>query len=143
MQIRDLLRDKGPTVITIGPELPVLEAAQVLVQNNIGALVVFDGSIQGIVSERDLLRLAANQVDRLSTAKVRDVMTAQVITASPDAQIHDVMDILTEHRIRHLPVVENGQLAGIISIGDVVNALRHTVETENRFLHAYIEGRPL
>jgi CBS domain-containing protein len=143
MQIRDLLREKGPTVITIGPELPVLEAAQVLVQNNIGALVVFDGSIRGIVSERDLLRLAANHVDQLSSAKVREVMTTEVITASPDAQIRDVMDILTEHRIRHLPVVDNGELAGIISIGDVVSALRHTVETENRYLHAYIEGRPL
>ena len=126
MQIRDILRDKGPTVITIAPELPLQEAVQVLVRNNIGALVVSDGSIRGIVTERDLLRRAAQNIEQLARALVRDVM-----------------DIMTEHRIRHLPVVDNGQLAGIISIGDVVNALRSTVETENRYLHAYIEGRPL
>jgi CBS domain-containing protein len=143
MQIRDILRDKGPTVITIAPELPLQEAVQVLVRNNIGALVVFDGNVRGIVSERDVLRRAAQDIQQLAHSQVRDVMTVDVITASPDAQISDVMDIMTEHRIRHLPVIDNGHLAGIISIGDVVNALRHHVETENRFLHAYIEGRPL
>jgi CBS domain-containing protein len=143
MLIRDILREKGPTVITIAPELPLQEAVQVLVSNNIGALVVFDGEIRGIVSERDLLRRAARDIQQLASVLVRDVMTPDVITASPDEQIRDVMDTMTEHRIRHLPVVEKGQLAGIISIGDVVNALRHTVETENRYLHAYIEGRPL
>jgi CBS domain-containing protein len=143
MLIRDILREKGPTVITIAPELPLQEAVQVLVQNNIGALVVFDGEIRGIVSERDLLRRAAHDIQQLASVLVRDIMTADVITASPDEQIREVMDTMTEHRIRHLPVVENGRLAGIISIGDVVNALRHHVETENRYLHAYIEGRPL
>ena len=143
MLIRDILREKGPTVITIAPELPLHDAVQVLVSNNIGALVVFDGEIRGIVSERDLLRRAAQDIEQLATVLVRDVMTADVITAAPEAQIRDVMDTMTEHRIRHLPVVENGQLAGIISIGDVVNALRHHVEAENRYLHAYIEGRPL
>lgn len=143
MLIRDILREKGPTVITIAPELPLQEAVQVLVQHNIGALVVFDGEIRGIVSERDLLRRAAADIQQLAATLVRDVMTADVITASPDAPIRDVMDTMTEHRIRHLPVVENGRLAGIISIGDVVNAVRHTAETENRYLHAYIEGRPL
>jgi CBS domain-containing protein len=143
MLIRDILREKGSTVITIVPELPLQEAVQVLVQHDIGALVVYDGEIRGIVSERDLLRRAARDIQQLAGTLVREVMTAEVITASPDAPIRDVMDTMTEHRIRHLPVVENGQLAGIISIGDVVNALRHTVETENRYLHAYIEGRPL
>lgn len=143
MQIRDILREKGPAVITIAPEQPLQAAVQLLVQNNIGAVVVFDGQIRGIVSERDLLRRAAEDVQQIASALVRDAMTADVITASPDADIREVMDIMTEHRIRHLPVVESGGLVGIISIGDVVNALRHTVETENRYLHAYIEGRPL
>lgn len=143
MQIRDILREKGPAVVTIAPELPLQAAVQLLVQNNIGAVVVFDGDIRGIISERDLLRRAADDVEQIASAQVRDAMTPEVITASPDADIREVMDTMTERRIRHLPVVDNGALVGIISIGDVVNALRHTVETENRFLHAYIEGRPL
>ena len=143
MRIRDILREKGPTVITIAPELPLQEALHVLAANNIGALVVFDGNIRGIISERDLLRRAARDLPGLVRAQVRDAMTADVVTASPDADIRDVMDIMTEHRIRHLPVLEGGHLVGIISIGDVVNALRSTVESENRFLHAYIHGQPL
>ena len=143
MRIRDILRDKGPTVITIAPELPLQDALHVLAENNIGALVVFDGSVRGIISERDLLRRAARDLQGLARAQVRDAMTSEVITAAPDAEIRDVMDIMTEHRIRHLPVLEGGHLVGIISIGDVVNALRSTVESENRFLHAYIHGQPL
>jgi CBS domain-containing protein len=130
-------------VITIAPELPIQEAMQVLVQYNIGALVVSDGRIRGIISERDLLRAGAAGLEQLAKARVRDVMTSEVITASPDAEIQEVMSIMTEHRIRHLPVVEDGDLCGMISIGDVVSALRSSVESENRFLHAYIEGRTL
>jgi CBS domain-containing protein len=143
MRIRDILRTKGPTVITIAPDQPIQEGMQVLVQHNIGALVVSDGRIRGIMTERDLLRAGASGLEQLARARVRDVMTSDVITASPDAEIQEVMDIMTEHRIRHLPVVEGGDLCGMISIGDVVNALRSNVETENRLLHAYIEGRPL
>jgi CBS domain-containing protein len=143
MRIRDILRAKGPTVITIAPEQPIQQAMQVLVQHNIGALVVSDGRIRGIMTERDLLRSGAAGLEQLAKARVRDVMTSDVITASPDAEIQEVMNIMTEHRIRHLPVVEGGDLCGMISIGDVVSALRSSVENENRLLHAYIEGRPL
>jgi CBS domain-containing protein len=143
MRIRDVLRAKGPQVITITPETPVQEATRVLVRHNIGALVVSDGKLRGIVTERDLLHRAAEDVHLLASARVRDIMTSEVITASPDAEIREVMDIMTEHRIRHVPVLENGALAGIISIGDVVNALRQSVEAENRYLHAYIQGTPL
>jgi CBS domain-containing protein len=141
MKIRDLLRSKGPRVITVAPEVPIQEALSVLVRHNIGALVVSDGSIRGIVTERDLLRAAAEDLPRLTTARVRDLMTVEVITATPDAEIGEVMDTMTERRIRHLPIVDGDGLCGIISIGDVVNALRQSVETENRYLHAYIEGR--
>lgn len=143
MRIRDLLHAKDPTVITVPPELPVRDAMQVLVRHNIGALVVFDGEIRGIITERDLLRAGAEDVQRLATSLVRDLMTAEVITATPEAPIHEVMDAMTEHRIRHLPVTEDGALCGIVSIGDVVNAVRGTAEDENRQLHAYISGRPL
>lgn len=143
MKIRDVLRAKGPAVVTVGPDLPVQEAMRVLVENGIGALVVVDGKLRGIITERDLLRHGAEDVHRLATSRVRELMTAEVITASPEAHIEQVMDTMVERRIRHLPIMEDGTLVGIISIGDVVNALRQSVEVENRYLHAYIEGTPL
>jgi CBS domain-containing protein len=87
MRIRDILRTKGPTVITIAPDQPIQEGMQVLVQHNIGALVVSDGRIRGIMTERDLLRAGASGLEQLARARVRDVMTSDVITASPDAEI--------------------------------------------------------
>ena len=74
---------------------------------------------------------------------MRDDMTTEVITAEPDAEIIAVMNTMSERRIRHLPVLEKGELRGMISIGDVVSALRNSVQTENEYLHAYIEGRPM
>lgn len=143
MKIRDLLRTKGPKVVTITPDTSIQDAMRVLVEHGIGALVVTDGSLHGIISERDLLRWGAEDIERLITARVRDLMTTELITAGPDAAIQDVMDVMVEQRIRHLPILENGELTGIISIGDVVNAMRQKVESENRYLHAYIEGTPL
>lgn len=143
MKIRDLLRAKGSVVITVDPDVPIQKAMRVLVENRIGALVVADGKLRGIITERDLLRWGAEDIQRLANSRVRDLMTVEVITAAPDAEIEEVMDIMVESRIRHLPIMENATLAGIISIGDVVNALRQSVEVENRYLHAYIEGTPL
>jgi CBS domain-containing protein len=143
MQIADILRTKGTAVITVAPDAPIQDAMRTLVEHGIGALVVVDGELQGIVTERDLLRAAAADVQHLASARVRDLMTARVITAAPDADIQQVMDIMSERRIRHLPIVDDDGVCGIISIGDVVNALRQHVETENRQLHAYIAGTPL
>lgn len=143
MRIRDVLRAKGPEVVTVTPEVPIQDAMRVLVKNGIGALVVFDGQLRGIITERDLLRRGSEDIHRLLTSTVQDLMTAEVITAAPDDEIDQVMDIMTERRIRHLPVLENGSLCGIISIGDVVNTMRQSVEVENRHLHAYIQGTPL
>lgn len=142
MKIRDILRSKGPTVITITPEAPVQQALRLLVRHDIGALVVFDGKLRGIITERDLLHVAAEDVERLASSRVRDVMTVEVITATPEADIREVMDTMTERRIRHLPILDEKGLCGIISIGDVVHALRQSVETENRHLYAYIAGTP-
>ena len=140
MTVRDILRSKGQTVITVAPEATAHDAMRLLAQNNIGAVVVVDQEIRGILSERDLLRAGAADLQQLASALVRDVMTSHVITAPPTADIREVMRIMTTHRIRHLPIVEDSALAGIVSIGDVVNALRTDVETENRHLHAYIAG---
>lgn len=140
MTIRDILGRKGSSVITVPPGASVQEAMAELVRHDIGAVVVYDGTIRGILSERDLLRAAAEDVSRLETSRVDDLMTRSVVTASPDAELGAVMKLMSERRFRHLPVVDAGRLAGMISIGDVVNALRRSAEEENRFLHAYIQG---
>jgi CBS domain-containing protein len=142
MTVGQILRSKGDAVVTIGPDASALEAMRVLVRENIGALVVVDGAIAGIITERDILRAGAEDPQRLSTARVEELMTRKVITATIHAKIDEVMNIMTENRIRHLPIERDGELRGMISIGDVVNTLRRTTEDENRYLHAYITGVP-
>ena len=141
MNIRDILRRKGSDVFTITPETPAQEAMRALVRHNIGALVVVgEDGLCGIISERDLLRAGADNLAVLEAARVRDLMTREVVTARPDADLRSVMDTMTERRIRHLPVTEGGELRGMVSIGDVVNAVRESIEDENLALHSYIAG---
>jgi CBS domain-containing protein len=140
MTVREILRSKGMDVVTVPPGTSVAEAIRVLVQHNIGALVVIDEEIRGIISERDILRTAAEGPRLLETATVEELMTREVITCPPGAELREVMDVMTERRIRHLPIVEGSRLVGMISIGDVVNWLRQSTEEENRHLHAYISG---
>ena len=140
MTVSDILRTKGSVVITVAPDRPIQDALRMLVEHNIGALLVQDERLQGIITERDVLRAAAADIQGLASARVRDLMTTALITTTPDADIRHVMDVMTEHRIRHLPVVEQGSVCGMISIGDVVHAVRRNVEAENQHLHAYITG---
>jgi CBS domain-containing protein len=144
MRIRDILRTKGSNVITVAPDQTVLAAVRILAEHHIGALVVRSGDeVQGIISERDVLNLAAGDPARLGTARVSEVMTSNVIVGVPEDDLDYVMNIMTENRIRHLPIVdEDGDLAGMVSIGDVVNAVRRSVESENRHLKEYIQGVP-
>jgi CBS domain-containing protein len=143
MLISDILKTKGSRVVTVDPALQIQEAMRMLVAHNIGALVVVaERDVLGIITERDLLRTAAENVQRLSEATVRDLMTTAVITMGSDADIRAVMNTMTERKIRHLPIIDRGELRGIISIGDVVNALRESVEEENHQLQAYIAGTP-
>lgn len=141
MRIRDILRSKGHDVITVGPDQPVLGAVRILAEHRIGALVVrAEGEIRGIISERDVLNLAAGDPARLETTSVADAMTTNVIVAVPDDDLDYVMNIMTRNRVRHLPIMEGERLVGLVSIGDVVNAVRRQVEAENRHLREYIQG---
>jgi CBS domain-containing protein len=140
MRVREILRTKGSDVVTVSPAVTVLEAMRLLVRHNIGAVVVFDGAVCGILTERDILRLGAEDPQRLVASRVEELMTRDVVTGSLDAELHEVMEIMTERRIRHLPISGAQGLEGMISIGDVVNALRRSSEAENRHLHAYIAG---
>ena len=144
MTIGDILRAKGGDVVTVAPDALVTDAMRLLVRHNIGALVVvWDGALAGIVSERDVLRAGAVDLSRLAHATVAELMTRDVIAGTPDMELREVMDTMTEHRIRHLPILRGRELAGMVSIGDVVNALRRSTEDEVHYLHAYIAGTPL
>ena len=140
MRVNDLLRSKGHTVATISPDATVAEAVDALRQHGVGALVVSaDGtSIDGIVSERDVVRHLATDGANVVTQPVRSIMTSDVSTCTRDASLDELMTQMTERRIRHLPVVADGCLDGIISIGDVVKGRLGELETEARQLSDYI-----
>jgi len=141
MNIQEILRTKGSDVITIDPHVTVLEAMRLLVRHNIGAVVVVrDNEILGILSERDGLKLAAHDPVLLAKRRVADIMTTSLITAEPTDRLHQVMDVMTRHRVRHVPIIEEHRLAGIVSIGDIVNACRTMAEAENDQLREYIRG---
>lgn len=141
MKIEDILHTKGSDVVTIPEGQTVLEAAQKLVDHNIGGLVVVkDDRLTGILTERDLLRLTAMHAGNVGAILVGTVMTTEVITAEPGVDLTEVMSLMTNHKIRRLPVLDGGRLVGIITIGDVVNALRVMAEEENSRLRQYIQG---
>lgn len=141
MRISDVLRSKGADVITTDPDRTLLEVVRTLVIHDIGATVVVeDGRPVGIVSERDILRLTARAHDALATTRARSLMTRDLVTASPDDDLDRVMHLMTDHRVRHLPILDDGRLVGIVSIGDVVNRLRSETEETNRHLMSYIAG---
>ena len=141
MRIRDILRTKGHDVITASPEESVLDAVGRLVEHDIGAVVVEEGDeVKGILSERDVLRLTARAADALATTSVSEIMSTDLVIGVEDDDLDYVMEIMTRNRVRHLPILADGTLRGIVSIGDVVNACRRQVEVENRHLKDYIHG---
>jgi len=141
MKIRDLLNEKGYEVVTVPPSFPVQDAMRLLVEHNIGSVVVAQEKVvEGILTERDILRLAAEKPEAMPSLKVEEVMTKEVVVALLDDSVDYVMEIMTKNRIRHLPIVDQGWMQGILSIGDVVNALRKKVEVENNYMRDYIRG---
>jgi CBS domain-containing protein len=141
MKVNNMLARKGHGVHTVGPGQTVAQAVRLLVNHGIGSLVVTEGGeIRGIITERDILRLADHSPEALGEIRVEEAMTRELIVAVPDDDVQHVMSVMTQNRVRHLPVVEGGRLYGIISIGDVVNALRRDAEEENRHLKQYVQG---
>lgn len=140
MQIGTILTTKGSDVLTVAGTATVIEAARLLASGGVGALVVSsDGAtIDGILSERDIARVIADRGADALLAAVSQVMTSDVTTCSLDDTIDHLMAVMTERRVRHLPVVVDGALAGIVSIGDVVKHRLSELETETRTLHDYI-----
>ena len=143
MKVTAMLALKGGKVATTRPDAQIATVIRILKLENIGALVVTEeaGNIAGIISERDIVRALVDRGGALLETRVSELMTRTVKTTAPDANIKDVMAEMTRSRVRHLPVVEDGKLIGIISIGDVVKNRLEELETETSVLRDYIVGR--
>ena len=145
MRLQELLRTKGPSVHTISPAVTLAEAVAALVGHHCGSLVVCDPPsdrrrMVGIISERDILRAAADRGDTFGRARVDDYMTRQVVTLSPVDEVERAMSVMTERRVRHLPILEDNELVGIISIGDLVKTQLDAAMVENHYLKSYIQS---
>lgn len=141
MKLADILKQKGTEVVTIGPERSLLAAAQTLVEHNIGAVVVTEnGEPVGIFTERDLLQHTARSPEQLGVVPIGDVMSRDLVVAGPEEDLQFAMGVMTHRRIRHLPVVDDGALVGIVSIGDLLNSCLSLAEDENQHLKRYIQG---
>ena len=124
MTVRQVLLRKGSAVYTIPPQATVLEALKRLAQHDIGALLVMEGEkLLGIFSERDYARKLVLLGRFSKDTRVEEVMTQEVVTVRPETDLAEAMRLMTEHRVRHLPVVEGGKVVGVISIGDAVKAI--------------------
>jgi len=143
MKVHALIDEKGTRVATVRPDASAATVVRLLKLEGVGALVVStDGSkVQGIISERDIVRGLAEHGVALLDRKVSDLMTREVKTCGRDAHVTDVMAEMTRSRIRHLPVIEDGKLCGIVSIGDVVKNRLEELETETHVLRDFIVGR--
>jgi len=141
MFIASILADKGHEVATIGADCLVSELVSELSVRRIGALVVVDGDmIVGLASERDVIRALAADAAESLLRPVRDIMTSPVVTISPGDSVPSAMALMTDRRIRHLPVVEDGQLVGLVSIGDLVKRRIEEIEHEAEALKHYISA---
>ncbi len=142
MRINDVLRGKGTQVVTVPPDTTVRRLLAVLAEHRIGAVVVSaDGrAVHGIASERDIVRALAQRGAAVMSEPVTAIFTAEVRTVTPETSLEEVMRLMTELRVRHAPVVVDGALAGIVSIGDVVKNRIDELETERTALADYITG---
>ena len=137
--VRQLLEAKSPEIIAIGPEAPVIDAIRLMAERGIGALLVMQGArLAGILSERDYARKIVLQGRSSRDTPVRDIMTAEVVTVAPGDSIGHCMQLVTDRRIRHLPVVDGGEVIGVLSIGDLVKTVIELQRQDIDQLQRYI-----
>lgn len=140
--VSDVLRSKGSHIFSIRSEASVYDAVKEMVAHNVGALLVLDSDgVKGIITERDYLREIVLQGRTSKTTQVREIMTTEVVAVESRRPIEECMAIMSERRIRHLPVVDQGELVGLVSIGDLVKRIADDREVEIRYLTEYITGR--
>jgi CBS domain-containing protein len=140
MRVADVLRTKGSEVATVPPKVSVTGLLEDLARYNVGALVVVDekGTLVGIVSERDVVRRLDERGAELLSVPVSEIMTSPVVTCGPGDAIDGLAETMTERRIRHMPVLEDGRLVGIVSIGDIVKSRISQLESDREQLESYI-----
>src|SRR3712207_1985444 len=144
MIVEHILAEKGHDVVTIEPERTLLETARLLDEKRIGAVVVNDADhpVLGILSERDIARAVAQRGAAVLDEPVSQYMTARLFTCTRSCTVSDLMELMTDRKVRHVPIVERGRLSGIISIGDVVKRRLSELEAEERLMHDYTVKRP-
>lgn len=143
MKVKDILSAKGSRVITVEQTTPVLDAMSIFSANRVGSLLVVDKdeAILGIIAARDVLMAVLNHLDELKTLSVDKIMTTELIVGTEDDNIDYIQAIMTENRIRHVPILDGRTLKGIVSIGDVVKAQLKEKAVENRYLKDYIADK--
>ena len=146
VSVSTVLSHKGRDVVTIGPEATVFEAISRMVEANVGAIVIVDAdadgreALAGIFTERDYLRRIALQGRTSRETRVRDAMTADLVTVAPDTSVDACLGRMTERKIRHLPVLDDGALVGVVSIGDCVRALAESARGEADEMRRFVSG---
>ena len=139
--VQQMIEAKGGTIFAIAPEQPVLEAIRRMADHHVGALLVMSGDkLEGIISERDYARKVILKGRSSADTRVSEVMTRELHTVGTDRSVHGCMKLMTDNRIRHLPVVEGGKVVGVLSIGDLVKAVIEDQQAEIAQLQAYIAG---
>ncbi|WP_207456255.1 CBS domain-containing protein [Azospirillum sp. SYSU D00513] len=140
MHVAALIKRKGSQVIAAKPDAPITEVAGILARNRIGAVLVMDGDDRpvGILSERDIVRAVAAEGPDALSRPASHLMTRELVTCKPEDTVSQMMAVMTERRIRHVPVVEDGRVIGLVSIGDVVKARIDDAELEVESLRGYV-----
>jgi len=139
--VKHLLELKGAAIYSIAPDEPVLDAIRMMADKYIGALLVMDnGQLVGIISERDYARKIVLKDRSSAQTRVREIMSSPVLTSAPGDSVHQCMQLMTDKRVRHLPIVEDGKVIGVLSIGDLVKAVIDDQAEQLEQLQRYIAG---
>lgn len=143
MKVKDILAVKGNRVVTVAKESSVLDAMAIFSANRVGSLLVVDkdNKILGIIGGRDVLMAVINHLDDIKTLTVEKIMTTNLIVGTPDDKVDYIMTVMTENRIRHIPIMEGKELKGLVSIGDVVKSQLKETHVENKYLKDYIADK--
>ncbi len=143
MKAKEILATKGSRVVTVAKDSSVIDAMSIFSANRIGSLLVVDkdGKILGIIGARDVLMAVINHLDEIKTLTVDKIMSTNLIVGTPDDSIDYLLSIMTENRIRHVPIFEGKELKGLISIGDVVKSQLKETHVENKYLKDYIADK--
>lgn len=143
MKVKDILSEKGINVISVHENKSVFEAMETFASHKVGSLLVLndDNNPVGIIGARDVLMETLKGCEEIKETQVKSIMTKEIIVGTPEDEIETVQVIMTKNRIRHLPIIEGGKIAGLISIGDVVKAQLKDLHFENRYLKEFVSGK--